>query len=229
VQHQADRPQRARARDRAAQHHDGQGHRGGVAVRLVLGRAAREEGERGSVMVMAAAFTVVMVLMAALAVDIGRQAVDKRSDHKVADLAALDGTRALGDVTPCVSSTLSAHVQDVVRNSASRNGYDYAASGNNLQYQVGTVDQVTKVFTPVADACTATAVKVIIGSVTKYEFQPGSNNVSAQAVASQDAIGEFSMGSFLGTLSTDDAILLNNLIGRIISGSSLNLSLVSWQ
>src|SRR5438128_1310886 len=129
------------------------------------------EREHGSIMIMAAAAAVVMILAAALAVDIGRQALDKRNDRRVADLASLDTVRALDDVNPCNSSTLQAHLVDVATQSANRNGYKLpdTADGHSLSVVAGTFSNGT--FAPVADACTATAVQVTVGSTTVYQFQ----------------------------------------------------------
>src|SRR2546428_13198398 len=90
--------------------------------------------ERGSVMIMAAAAAVVMILMAALAVDIGRQALDKRSDRRVADLASLDTVRGLDDLSNCTADAMQTHLVDLATQSANRNGYQLpdAADGHSL-------------------------------------------------------------------------------------------------
>ena len=58
-------------------------------------RLRRQADERGAILVVAVAGVVLATIAAALAVDLGRQAAEKRTDQKVADLAALDGARAL--------------------------------------------------------------------------------------------------------------------------------------
>lgn len=57
----------------------------------------RASGERGSVLILSTVCLVIAMLAAALAVDLGRLASDKRTDQKIADLAALDAARDLTD------------------------------------------------------------------------------------------------------------------------------------
>jgi uncharacterized membrane protein len=196
----------------------------------MLGRFTRlrRRDERGSILIISAAFLVVMVVAAALAVDIGLLGVDKRSDHKMADLASLDAIQHLSDQQPCVNGNQKTYIQGIVNQSLQRNGYNVAAHGNNVGLRLGLVDQTTKVFTETTD-CLAHAVEVTVGSVTKYQLQPGSQSTNAKAIASQVAQGQFSIGSFLGTLDSNDSMLLNKVLGKILQGSDLSLSLVSWQ
>ncbi|MBV9410199.1 MAG: hypothetical protein JO148_01275 [Acidimicrobiia bacterium] len=190
--------------------------------------SARRDDESGAILILSALFVIVMVLAAALAVDIGFLGVDKRNDHKMADLASLDAVRHLSDQQPCVDAAQTTYIQTVVDQSLQRNGYDTAAHGNTRNVQLGTVDQTTKVFSPSA-ACAAHAVQVTVGSVTKYELQPTSQSTHALAVSSQVGQGQFNIGSFLGTLNTNDATMLNKVLGKILKGSDLSLSLLSWQ
>ena len=64
----------------------------------VISRIRNSRRERGAVLVLAVPAVVVCIAAAALGIDIGRVALDKRSDQRVADLAALDAARAVGDI-----------------------------------------------------------------------------------------------------------------------------------
>jgi uncharacterized membrane protein len=202
------------------------------------------EHEGGSIMIMAAAAAVVMILAAALAVDIGRQALDKRSDRKVADLASIDAVRALDDVNPCNSTALQAHLVDVATQSANRNGYKLpdSANGHSLSVVAGKYDSAGN-FASVADACTANAVMVTAGSTTVYQFQKGSKDLTAGAISAlgntptpgkqttTPSAGGFRLGSFLASLSASSAGVLNPFVEKMLGGpgGTVNLTALSWQ
>jgi uncharacterized membrane protein len=223
----------------------------------------RRNDERGAILVLSALFLIVMVLAAALAIDIGLEGVDKRSDHRVADLASLDGARALNDtVLPCVDAVRFAAATLAANQSALRNGFNPLASGNRLTLDVGTWDPAAKTYTPVDPgvACTANAVHVVVNSVTHFEFQPMTQTLSAEAYAVQNlgivptppppppppptgtSEGGFSVGSFLATITSSQAALLNEVVCQALTGQQLpnigalavncpkfNLSAASWQ
>ena len=79
-------------------------------------RLHRQADERGAVLILAVAGVLLATIAAALAVDLGRQAAEKRTNQKVADLAALDGARALPDQTA---------VENAVDASLTRNKFPY--------------------------------------------------------------------------------------------------------
>src|SRR5206468_6222768 len=141
----------ARPRPRHAKHALVHGSGGGAAVmKTWMWRrlSERRQDERGAILILSALFLVVMVLAAALALDIGLEGVDKRSDHRVADLAALDAARALNDtVLPCVDATRFATATLAANQSALRNGFNPLASGNSLSLDVGTWNPATKIYT----------------------------------------------------------------------------------
>src|SRR5581483_5930766 len=159
---------------RDAEHHlRHRRRRGAVAVGwLSNALSARRDEERGAILVLSAVFMVVMVVLVALAVDIGFLGNDKRDDHKMADLAALDGMRYMIDHSCPGSSQQQTDVTNAVNQSLARNGYSTSGHGNSVTVELGTVDPTSKVFSLVADKCTATAVRVTVGSVTGFRFQP---------------------------------------------------------
>jgi uncharacterized membrane protein len=201
--------------------------------RRIISRVFARRDEQGAILILSVLFLVVMVVCAALAIDLGFLDTAKRSDHKMADLASLDAIRHFDDITPCVApgDAQRSHITDVATQSAENNGYDPSVNGSSITVKLGVVDTATKTFTESANACDATAVFVTVGSDTAYRFVPGHQGTTAAATASRVARARYSLGSFLGSLSSDDSAILNSFVGRMITGnnSNLNLTLASWQ
>ena len=175
-----------------------------------LGRA----NERGAVLVVAVAGVLLATVAAALAVDLGRQAAEKRTNQKVVDLAALDGARALpGDPTSAVDASLT------------RNSFPYASPGYSRQVEVGYMDNGT--FVP--DATRPEAVRVTVRSPHKDQFLPGGRTVIARAVAKiGNQLGTVRVGSFLGNVNASTERILDRSITRL-AGGNVDLTAVGWQ
>lgn len=153
-----------------------------IAVVIPARRAPREE--RGAVMILAAVGLLLALVASALAVDLGRQAHEKKSDQLVADLAAMDSVRELEPMLLSVPGlslpVVIANVEAAAEESARRNGFDPDADGNELDVEVGTVD-ADNAFTPGGTA--PNAVKVAATSVIDYVFDTGGRSLTADAVA----------------------------------------------
>jgi uncharacterized membrane protein len=216
-------------------------------------RLARHE-ERGAILILSVLFIVVMVVACALAIDLGFQSVDRRTDHKVADLVALDASRALDDINGpgCSDALQQSYIEGVAANSANNNGFNPTASGHRMTVEIGNAD-ANKVFTPAAagQKCwpNSKAVRVTVGSVTQYKFLPGSQSQSAKAVAvygggpatDQNTQGGFTLGSFLANVDSTQAAILNTILCQAMKGISIpgpaslpvscpqyNLSAAAW-
>lgn len=195
-------------------------------------RPVRRPEERGAVLIVAAVGVVVAVISASLAIDLGSLASDKRTDQKVADLAALDAVRDL--------STYAARADSSARRNFFWGNPDPdppLTAPRDPRYILTAVrGDVTAVgsacgskVTPNADG---TAVEVVVSSPRKPYFplvNQTERTVKACAVASASALAGFMIGSSLVTLDTARAGLLNSFLGGILKGSALSLSLVSWQ
>lgn len=219
------------------------------ALRTFAARRA-ERDERGAVMILAAVGLLLALVSSALAVDIGRQASEKKSDQLIADLAALDAARELEPIvisTPLVSlPVVIANAQDAAEDSARRNGFDPDAAGNDLTADVGTVD-AQNVFT--SGGSTPNAVKVTVTSVVDYIFDSGGRSLTATAVAKLGAasgspssgggggsggggsgsqFAGFNLGSALASADSDavSAPVLDAIMGRWIGG---NADVLSWK
>lgn len=173
-------------------------------------------------MVMAVPVVLLSFVAAALSVDIGRQVLEKRADQSVADLAALDAARAVGNFpTSALPATLSAAAQTAATASAARNGFSPDAT-HSVTAVLGSIDSTSNAFVPTGTS----AVQVTVGSAIDYVFMPGTKNVLARAVArvgSPEAA--FSVGSTLASLDTKKSRLDPILSTWLGSGS---LSLVSY-
>src|SRR2546421_6435916 len=87
------------------------------------------DGERGSIMVLAAIAMVVIVGSTALAVDLGKNVSTKRSLQEAVDNAALDAVRALGDkYGQAPGLNTQQHATLLAQESLKSNGYDTADS-----------------------------------------------------------------------------------------------------
>ena len=218
----------------------------------LIARRVRKD-ERGAIMILGALGLLVALVASALAVDLGRQASEKKSDQLVADLAALDSVRELEPMVLSVPGAtvaiVTAAAQTAARESAERNGFDPDATGNAIAAEVGTVDD-NNAFT--AGGANPNAVRVIVGSTMDYLFAPGGKNLTAKAVArlapntgpgsgcpgcppvgstipgtGGSAYGGFDLGSALASADFDavSAPVLNRVFGQMIGG---NADVLSW-
>jgi len=164
-----------------------------------------EDGERGAILLIAAASLTLLVFAAALAIDIGGRAEEQTNDQKIADLAALDAVRVL-PTDPTVEAS----------SSADRNGYASLKSPTITPVE-GTWDN--GIFTPTSTS--PNAVKVTITSVYNDFFGGGSPTLTGTAIALDEGEASFEIGS---TLISIDAF--NKLLA--VFGSNLTLSGVGY-
>jgi uncharacterized membrane protein len=188
-------------------------------MRWVARRRAADE--RGSILVLSVVGVVLAVISTALAVDLGRLAQDKRSDQKVADLAALDASRDLTQA--CARAKAS-----VVRNGFAVTTLTCSDPATNPTGDVILGNYTAGTFTPSAGG-SAVKVKVHSAFKTVFPFVTGPGGLDVNGIASNCAFASFELGSSLVTLDTSRSSLLNPIVGKMIGGSALSLSLVSWQ
>lgn len=173
------------------------------------------QGERGAILIMATAGVVLAVVAAALAVDLGTLAQERRRDQKVADLAAIDAARDFPNM------------QARALESAQRNGLPTTAG-----YAITAVEG-----TKVGGTCVASAgagkVCVTVTSPHKNNFLAGSQIVQARAVAGTLAEAGYTIGSSLASASLDDATtnvpILNRVFGRFLGGLTGQANLLSYK
>jgi uncharacterized membrane protein len=198
-----------------------------------LGNVRRARDERGAVLIIVVAAMVMAIFASALGVDIGRIAVDKRNDQAVADVAALDASRALGALTSTLPyATYQSAAQTEVAASALRN--HFTRPDQQLVATVGSIDPTTNVFNPTGNS----AVRVVATSILKHAFVNSSSNLTAKSVAYVHYIdggggggngaptAAFSVGSTLISLDTSKSRLDPML--KTMLGASGSFSAVSY-
>jgi len=172
--------------------------------------------QQGAISILAALSIGVVIIVAALALDLGRVYWVKRDLQKAADLASMSAVSALNnpdmDMYAIAQRVVTENYQDATVDSVI----------------VGVYDWPNYVYAPGGAVDAQNAVQVNVSKQVKYYFQPGSLLVTASATSAQDAIAGFSMGSFVARLNTADSALLNAVVGGLLGGS-INLDLVSYQ
>jgi len=213
----------------------------------LIRRIARQRDEGGAILVLAAVGMVMAVFAAALSIDIGRLAQDRRQDRKVADLAALDAVRQLPNA---LSVQLAAGV------SADRNGLPCAVAplapglpctlrptGFSVVALPGTTNSggFTTLFDPLVGP---DAVQVTVTSRMKNRFAGGQRDLTVKSVATLgnghgcalpdlcvrvdgSPLGTVKVGSTLASVTTEN-IILNKLLAQTMGGS-YSLDAVGWQ
>jgi uncharacterized membrane protein len=174
--------------------------------------------ERGSILILSTVGVIVALISAALAVDLGRLAQNKRFNQKVADMAALDASRDL--TTACARAKLSVQ----------RNGFDPAgldcidpAYNPTKDVVIGRLVNGTFTMDPAGEM-----VKVRVASPFKaaFPFVSGPEAVSVKAVSGVRADAGFSIGSSLGRLDGSvQSPVLNRTLETLLGGSAGSLSL----
>lgn len=186
--------------------------------------------ERGATLPIVALVLPVLILMTAFAVDLGRQRASRRTMQARADIVALDMVRlADGRTITEIIAGDGTHASEAVAlsDSASRNSIPLS--------QIGPVEWGTwtaaSAFIPTAiGTAVPNAVRITTSETTDYFFQPGSGDVTRQAVATtgEDPMAGFSIGSFGASLSAENAGLLNSTITPIL-GSPAGVNVLSYQ
>ena len=208
-----------------------------MTVNWLSHRINRRE-ERGAVLVLATVGFVLAMISASLAVDLGVLAADKRTDQKIADLAALDASRDLAGVTahcsppPTASGPFCPAVISAARN-FSENDADTTISAERVSPNAAG--------NWVADPA-GLNVRVTVSSPRKPYFPfvgSDSRTVTANAVAGAgNAIGTVRVGSTLASLSDDvpatsaksrlQVMMLNKTISALIGGA-YSTDLAGWR
>lgn len=198
----------------------------GALRRSVLRPGTR--GQEGAVSVLVAVLSLLLLSAVAMAVDIGSSALTSRDQQGAADLAALDGVRALGDLR---STTVGRQVRAEELVAATLAGNDgWAAGGRTAVTELGRVDDATGAF--VLDPADPTAVRVTLTSPTRQFLPlPGlgtSGDVTRSAVAELSALAATSIGTSVVSIDSERAGVLNMLVGQMLGGT-VALDAASWQ
>lgn len=186
------------------------------SMRMLLQRFRADQ--RGNIAIMAAGGMILAVCCAALGVDIGTIAADRRKTQSAADLAAIVAASNLNNATSAAQSALTKNDLPASALSSVELGTYTADSAVALQ---------NRFVTPATG--TANAARVTVQTNTPLYFShffTGSNNftIKTTATAATTAIGSFSIGSRLASLNGG---LLNSVLGAML-GTSLSLSVMDY-
>jgi uncharacterized membrane protein len=174
--------------------------------------------QRGNIAIMAAGGMILAVCCAALGVDIGTIAADRRKTQSAADLAAIVAASNLTNATNAAQATVTQN--------------NYPAS-SLLSVELGTytadssIASQSRFVTPATG--TANAARVTVQTATPLYFSKfftGTNNytIKTTATATTTAIASFAIGSRLLSLNGG---LLNNVLGAML-GTTLSLSVMDY-
>lgn len=195
--------------------------------------------QRGSVVVMAAIFLSIAVILLS-SVDIGYMFYMKRDLQKTADLAALAGAQQLITTPPAGNPTGCAATDMAVlaaTGNAQANGFTVAAPNkmsNVITVICGRWDPVVNIaqapsyFSAPTSGTSLNAVQVIVAQTVPAFFGLGSRTINAQAIASgSNPYASFSLGTGLLSLCSGASPLLNPLVNGLL-GSNVCLSAATY-
>lgn len=180
-------------------------------------RTTRKKDERGAILVLSTVGLVLALIAGGLAVDIGFIAQEARDNQKVADLAAMDAVRVL-----------PADPTAAARESAVRNGFT-AVNEPEFVVEVGTYSGGT--FTPAAGG-SAVRVSVTTEHENRFPFVNDGQMVTRRGIASKENRAQFSVGSKLANVTTNQNAALNRLLTRLLGSGTTpaaNLNVLSYQ
>lgn len=188
--------------------------------------------QEGSILILSAAVMLSVLLVTALAVDLGRIFWEKRRLQMVADLAALEASLATVSCPQAGSGTPLQLAQAAAIASALRNGYQ--GSPSQIEVQVGKVttnNSGVRSFVPSSSSTAAVQVRVehaVPRSLLIPGHLLGDATLQATAVAGAGTVGTLQAGSFLARLDTNSSPLLNALLGKLLR-TSINLDVASYR
>jgi len=194
---------------------------------FLLSRLRHRCDERGSILVISTVGFVMAMIFTALAVDVGFLAADKRTDQKMADLAALDASRDLVGVgtycsaPPSASGPLCPAVVSAIRNFNSVSDAPPTISAERVA-RAGPGTYVPN--------SAGTFVRVTVSSPRKPFFPfvgNDSRTVVARAIAGGEPEAEFSVGSTLASLDAEKSFL-DPILGEMLGLTALNMNAVSY-
>lgn len=189
----------------------------------------RRRDERGAVAVFTAAAVVLMVLMAAFAVDLGMQRVVRSDMQAVADVVALDAARLIDGRTAGqirAGSDGKPALSTVVGQSWSRNSNTVGEIADVQAVLVHTDISPLGEVVPrrdagggvmsVADGQKPDGVYVTAAGSVDFAFAAGSGDATRSALAKSSENACFRLGSFAASLNSGNSAILGELIDDAI-------------
>lgn len=183
----------------------------------------RRDDERGAVVVLVAITSIILVTLAAFAVDLGMQRVARRDMQALADAVALDLARLVDGRTADQIVAGSAKVRGIeaakvaseARNEGSALGADPDVSWTLVRLDLmGSPirDSANKVV-PVTGSGIPDAVYVTADTTVGFAFSTGSGSAGRSALGVSQSIACFRLGSYALAMESENSALLDDLIG----------------
>lgn len=188
---------------------------------------ARLQYQRGAIGLVGILTMLTALLLTALVVDSGRLWMQQRHLQSIADIAAIHASRHLG---------CSANLQNVIQiaqQAAANNGFGGQLSANPNQVLLGRLDTAQGIRQFTADgsneAIYVRATRSVSSSLIAGGLMGGTVTLRAEAVSVSDPpIAAFGAGSFKVSLSSEQSVLLNGLLGGML-GAPLNLDVLTYR
>jgi uncharacterized membrane protein len=193
-------------------------------------RAATLGRQRGASAVLVAVLLFALLSALLTAIDVGRLYFAQRDLQRLANLAALDGARAISGCRGPVADP-QAVAEAAVRNSVQANGGNVAILDHALSaVELGVITRAAGLRGFAAAAPEdAVAVRVTLVDPAPSRLLPlfssGAGNLRAQAAAFSAPSGAISVGSSLASLDATASPLLNALLGSLLGVPPGGLSL----
>jgi uncharacterized membrane protein len=183
------------------------------------GRCARD---RGAVLFLSALILPVLLVITSIGVYLGMQRALRRTMQARADVIALDLSRYL-DGSSANALRASSTTAIAKAESANRNNIDPA----KVTVDWGNLNAANKFVSGTTGS--ATAVKVTTTGSQRRFFQAVTDGTATRsAVATSDAYAGFTIGSKLVSVDTNQALLLNGLLNKVLK-TNLSLNAATWQ
>lgn len=194
--------------------------------------ASRKRDERGTVIVLVGIISMVLLTIAAFAVDLGMQRVARRDMQALADAVALDLARLVDGRTAeqiIAGSSTARPIQvakdaSEARNEGSTLGEDPTVTWVLVQLDLAgdpIVDSSGNVV-PVTGSDVPDAVYVTASTAVDFAFSTGGGAAARSAVGVSASIACFRLGSYALAVDSENSDLLDDLIGDALSIQSLS-------
>ncbi|MBI5462858.1 MAG: hypothetical protein HY941_11800 [Gammaproteobacteria bacterium] len=196
-------------------------------------RCASPRAQRGAVGLFGLLVLGISLVFVVLALDTGRLALEKRRLQEVADLAAIDALQQAGPCSGGESMDVTV-ARTAAQQSAARNGYagDLSSEADAVLIGVVTTSGGVRQFAA-AGAATASAVQVtatadVVRSLVAGGWYGGTIRLQAVAVAQREPLAGFWVGSFLASIDSEDATVLDGVLGGLL-GAAVSVNALSYQ
>lgn len=178
-----------------------------------------QDDQRGNIAIMAAGGMILAVCCAALGVDIGTIAADRRKAQSAADLAAIVAASNLSNATNAAKSAIT-------KNNFPADALVSVELGNYVAD--ASIPSAKRFVTPAVGIANAARVSVQTSTPLYFsKFFTGSAafSIKTQAIAASTQIASFAIGSRLASLNGG---VLNAVLGQLL-GTTLSLSVMDYQ